>query len=57
MQISVRRHFPHASTIPHTYKGGPPMNVITLLMPKTQVAYLEEDDSIRQGLEKMHAHK
>ncbi|MBP3460390.1 MAG: CBS domain-containing protein [Lachnospiraceae bacterium] len=33
------------------------MNVITLLMPKTQVAYLEEDDSIRQGLEKMHAHK
>lgn len=33
------------------------MNVITLLMPKTQVAYLEENDSIRQGLEKMHAHK
>lgn len=33
------------------------MNVITLLMPKTQVAYLEEDDSIRQGLEKMRAHK
>lgn len=33
------------------------MNVITLLMPKTQVSYLEEDDSIRQGLEKMRAHK
>ncbi len=30
------------------------MNVITLLIPKTQVAYLCEDDSIRQGLEKMH---
>ena len=33
------------------------MNVISLLLPKTQVAYLEEDDSIRQGLEKMRAHR
>ncbi|MGN0133048.1 MAG: CBS domain-containing protein [Lachnospiraceae bacterium] len=32
------------------------MNVISLLMPKTQVAYLCEDDSIRQGLEKMRNH-
>lgn len=32
------------------------MNVLSLLMPKTLVAYLEDDDSIRQGLEKMRAH-
>lgn len=32
------------------------MNVLSLLIPKTLVAYLEEDDSIRQGLEKMRAH-
>lgn len=40
-----------------SYKGGLTMNVISLLLPKTQVAYLEEDDSIRQGLEKMRAHR
>lgn len=33
------------------------MNVISLLLPKTQVAYLEEGDSIRQGLEKLRAHR
>ena len=32
------------------------MNVLSLLMPKTLVAYIEEDDTIRQGLEKMRAH-
>lgn len=33
------------------------MNVLSLLIPKTQVAYLHENDSLRQGLEKMHAHR
>lgn len=32
------------------------MNVLSLLMPKTLVAYIEEDDTVRQGLEKMRAH-
>ena len=32
------------------------MNVISLLTPKAQVAYLYEDYTIRQGLEKMRAH-
>ena len=32
------------------------MNILSLLMPKTLVAYIEEDDTIRQGLEKMRAH-
>lgn len=33
------------------------MNVLSLLMPKTQVAYLHENDSLRQGMEKMRAHR
>ncbi len=32
------------------------MNVITLLTPKAQVAYLYEDFTIRQGLEKLRIH-
>lgn len=32
------------------------MNVISLLTPKAQVAYLHEDCTIRQGLEKLRAH-
>ena len=32
------------------------MNVISLLTPKAQVAYLPEDCTIRQGLEKLRAH-
>ena len=33
------------------------MNVISLLSPKAQVAYLHEDCTIRQGLEKLRAHQ
>lgn len=33
-----------------------PVNVISLLTPKAQVAYLYEDFTIRQGLEKLRAH-
>lgn len=32
------------------------MNVISLLTPKAQVAYLYDDFTVRQGLEKMRAH-
>ena len=32
------------------------MNVISLLTPKAQVAYLYEDFTVRQGLEKLRAH-
>lgn len=32
------------------------MNVISLLTPKAKVAYLPEDCTIRQGLEKLRAH-
>ncbi len=32
------------------------MNVISLLMPKAKVAYLYEDFTVRQGLEKLRAH-
>ena len=32
------------------------MNVMSLLNPKVQVAYLYEDDTIRQGLEKLRHH-
>lgn len=32
------------------------MNVITLLTPKAQVAYLYDDFTIRQGLEKLRIH-
>lgn len=32
------------------------MNVISLLIPKINVAYIYEDYTIRQGLEKMRAH-
>ena len=32
------------------------MNVISLLTPKAQVAYLYEDFTIRQGLEKLRTH-
>lgn len=32
------------------------MNVISLLTPKAQVAFLYEDFTIRQGLEKLRAH-
>ncbi|HIT02517.1 MAG TPA: CBS domain-containing protein [Candidatus Enterenecus merdae] len=33
------------------------MNVISLLTPKAQVAYLHEDCTIRQGLEKLRGHQ
>ncbi|MCM1227932.1 MAG: CBS domain-containing protein [Clostridium sp.] len=33
------------------------MNVISLLIPKANVAYLYEDCTLRQGLEKMRAHR
>ena len=33
-----------------------PVNVISLLTPKAQVAYLYEDFTIRQGLEKLRVH-
>ena len=32
------------------------MNVISLLTPKAQVAYIYDDCTIRQGLEKLRAH-
>ena len=32
------------------------MNVIMLLKPKTTVQYIFEDNTLRQGLEKMRAH-
>ncbi len=32
------------------------MNVISLLTPKAQAAYLYDDFTVRQGLEKLHAH-
>ena len=32
------------------------MNVISLLTPKAQVAYLYDDFTVRQGLEKLRAH-
>lgn len=32
------------------------MNVIQFLTPKSKVAYLESDDTVRQGLEKMRHH-
>ena len=32
------------------------MNVISLVTPKAQVAYLYDDFTIRQGLEKLRAH-
>ena len=32
------------------------MNVISLLTPKAQVAYLYDDYTVRQGLEKLRAH-
>ena len=32
------------------------MNVAFFLMPKSRVAYLEKDDTFRQGLEKMKHH-
>lgn len=32
------------------------MNVISLLTPKSQVAYLYDDYTVRQGLEKLKAH-
>lgn len=32
------------------------MNVISLLTPKTQVAYLYDDCTVRQGLEKLRVH-
>ena len=32
------------------------MNVISLLTPKSQVAYLYDDYTVRQGLEKLRAH-
>lgn len=33
------------------------MNIIFLIKPKCNTAFLYTDDSIRQGLEKMHYHK
>lgn len=33
------------------------MNVIMLLKPKTTVQYIFEDNTLRQGLEKMRAHR
>lgn len=33
------------------------MNIIFLIKPKCDTAYLYQDDSIRQGLEKMHYHR
>lgn len=33
------------------------MNIIFLIKPKCDTAFLYTDDSIRQGLEKMHYHK
>ena len=32
------------------------MNIVTLLRPKSEVAYVYEDNSLRQGLEKMRRH-
>lgn len=32
------------------------MNIIFLIKPKCETAFLYCDDSIRQGLEKMHYH-
>ena len=33
------------------------MNIIFLIKPKCDTAYLYTDDSVRQGLEKMYYHK
>lgn len=32
------------------------MNIVKLLRPKGEVAYVYDDNSIRQGIEKMHIH-
>lgn len=32
------------------------MNIFSILHPKSEIKYLKEDDTLRQGLEKMHAH-
>ena len=32
------------------------MNIVMLLRPKSEVAYVYEDNSLRQGLEKMRRH-
>ena len=32
------------------------MNIVMLLRPKSEVAYVYEDNTLRQGLEKMHTH-
>ena len=32
------------------------MNIVMLLRPKSEVAYIYNDNTIRQGLEKMHTH-
>ena len=34
----------------------PPLNILELLLPKSQTAYLYEDCTLRQGLEKMRHH-
>ena len=33
------------------------MNILFFLTPKSEVAYIEENDSLRQALEKMEYHK
>ena len=32
------------------------MNIVMLLKPKSEVAYIREESTLRQGLEKMKAH-
>ena len=38
-------------------RKGTVMNIIFLIKPKCDTAYLYTDDSVRQGLEKMYYHK
>lgn len=33
------------------------MNILFFITPKSEIAYIYEDDSIRQALEKMEYHK
>ena len=38
-------------------KRSETMNILFFLTPKSEVAYINEDDTLRQALEKMEHHK
>lgn len=41
----------------YSNRGDMRMNILFFLNPKNEVAYIEEDDTLRQALEKMEHHK